>query len=217
MQIFRPGANSFARIILVAIAAAPFLMVGLAYALVQSPYLTQQNIVRQQPVPFSHQHHVGGLGLDCRYCHASVETSRFAGLPPTETCMTCHSQVWTNAELLAPVRESLAQNRPIAWQRVHNLPDYVYFDHSVHVKNGVGCSTCHGQIETMPLTRQVVPLTMGWCLDCHRHPEEALRPRDAIFDQAWTPPRDQTVEGRRLLVAYRIHPEHLTDCSRCHR
>lgn len=217
MQIFRPGADSLARVGLSALAALPVLAVGLGYSISGSPYVTQQNITRNQPVPFSHEHHVGGLGLDCRYCHTSVEKARFAGLPPTETCMTCHSYIWTNAEMLAPVRTSLAENRPIRWNRVHNLPGYVYFDHSVHIAKGVGCSTCHGPVKQMKLMRQVVPLTMGWCLDCHRDPKQDLRPKEAVFDQSWKPAANQTEEGERLLRAYNIHPDHLTDCSTCHR
>jgi hypothetical protein len=217
MQIFRPGANSLARVVIAVVLLGPFALIGIGYRVVGSPYVTAQDVTVQQPIPFSHAHHVGEDGLECRYCHTSVERGRFAGLPPTETCMTCHSQIWTNAEMLAPVRESLAQKRPIAWRRVHRLPAYVYFDHSVHVSNGVGCSTCHGAVETMPLTRQVAPLTMAWCLDCHRDPARALRPRSAIFDQAWTPPPNQEEEGRKLLAEYHIKTEHLTDCSRCHR
>ena len=144
MQIFRPGANTIAILLLASLGVIPVLAVGLAFQIVGSPYVTEQNVTRDQPIPFSHEHHVGGLGLDCRYCHTWVENARFAGLPPTETCMTCHSQIWTNAQMLAPVRASLAENKPIRWQRVHNLPAYVYFDHSIHIAKGVGCSTCHG-------------------------------------------------------------------------
>lgn len=186
-------------------------------ALPFTPHITHQGIVVEQPVQFSHEHHIGGLGLDCRYCHTSVEQSRFAGLPPTHTCMTCHSQIWTNAEILAPVRRSLADGEPIHWQRVHVLPDYVYFDHSVHVTNGIGCSTCHGHVEQMPQVRQVAPLTMGWCLDCHRDPTPNLRPKSAIYDMDWVPPPDQAERGRALIQHYLIQTEHLTDCSRCHR
>jgi hypothetical protein len=216
-QIFRPAANTIAVLLIAALGAAPVVAVGLGYSLMKSPYITNQGITREQPVPFSHAHHVGGLGLDCRYCHTSVSTARFAGVPPTETCMTCHSQLWTNARMLAPVRESLASNTPIHWQRVHVLPDYVYFDHSIHIAKGVGCSTCHGEVDRMPLMRQQAPLTMGWCLECHRHPETALRPKDKVFDMAWTPPPDQEAQGRRLLAEYHIDTAHLTDCSKCHR
>jgi hypothetical protein len=216
-QIFRPWANTVARVILVAILVGPFLLIGLAYAVIRSPYATGQNITLNQPVPFSHKHHVGDNGIDCRYCHTSVENSPFAGLPPTTTCMTCHSQLFASADILAPVRSSLTQHKPIHWQRVHRLPAYVYFDHSVHIAKGVGCTTCHGHVETMPLMRQAAPLTMGWCLDCHRNPAPNLRPQSQIFSTTWMPPRDQLEQGRKLLVQYHIETEHLTDCSRCHR
>jgi hypothetical protein len=216
-QIFRPSADTVARFILVSFIAVPLLLIGLAYAVMRSPYATGQNVTRTQPIPFSHKHHVGDNGIDCRYCHASVETSAFAGLPPTTTCMTCHSQLFANAQMLAPVRLSLVEHKPIHWQRVHRLPHYVYFDHSIHVTKGIGCTTCHGAVETMPLMRQAAPLTMGWCLDCHRNPAPNLRPRSQIFSTTWKSPKDQLEEGRRLLVEYHIDTEHLTDCSRCHR
>ena len=216
-QIFRPRADTIARLAVASLAALPVLLIGLGYTIMGSPYVTGQSVAREQPVPFSHAHHVGGLGLDCRYCHASVEKARFAEIPPTETCMTCHSQLWTNAAMLAPVRASLANDQPIHWRRVHVLPDYVYFDHSIHIAKGVGCSTCHGAVDRMPLMRQTAPLTMGWCLDCHRDPAPNLRPREAVFDMTWTPPRDQTAQGRRLMDEYHIDTKHLTDCSKCHR
>jgi hypothetical protein len=216
-QLFRPVADTIARVILVGALVLPFATAGAFYAVMRSPYVTGQSQVLDQPVPFSHQHHVGGLGLDCRYCHAGVERSPIAGLPPTKTCMTCHSELYTNAAMLAPVRDSLAQSRPIHWNRVHKLPGYVYFDHSIHIAKGVGCTTCHGPVDRMPLMRQTAPLTMGWCLDCHRDPAPYLRPRSEIFSTRWTPPKDQDAEGRRLLTAYHIETEHLTDCSRCHR
>ena len=217
MQIFRPGANALARFLLASLGAVPVLTIGLAYQIVGSPYITDQNVTRHQPIPFSHEHHVSGLGLDCRYCHTSVEKARFAGVPPTETCMTCHSQLWTNAAMLAPVRESLAEKKPIHWLRVNKLPGYVYFDHSIHIAKGVGCTTCHGPIGQMKLTRQAAPLTMHWCLDCHRDPAQALRPREAVFDPDWTPPADDEARSRKLLAAYHIRTDHLTDCSICHR
>ena len=217
MQIFRPGADSVARIVIALLAILPISVVGVGYTLVRSPYVTDQDVVRNQPVPFSHEHHVGGLGLDCRYCHASVETARFAGLPPTDTCMTCHSQLWTNAEILKPVRDSLARDVPIHWQRVHNLPDYVYFDHSVHVAKGVGCSTCHGEVDRMPLMRQAKPLTMSWCINCHRDPTQDLRPLAAVYDMHWTPPADQAALGRQRLLERHIDTARLEDCSICHR
>ena len=216
-QIFHPRADTILRLGLLAIPTLPILGVLLGYMVMRSPYVTSQNITIDQPVPFSHEHHVGGLGIDCRYCHTAAERSRFAGLPPTETCMTCHSQLWTQAPMLAPVRESLARQQPLRWQRVNDLPGYVYFDHSIHLAKGVGCTTCHGPVAAMPLMRQAAPLTMGWCLACHRDPAPNLRPKEAIYDPSWSPPADQRERGEHLLDAYRIRTEHLTDCSVCHR
>jgi hypothetical protein len=216
-QIFRPGADTIARLVLVAIPVVPLATIALLYAVSASPYVTNRSVTRDQPIPFSHAHHAGELGIDCRYCHSGVETSPVAGVPPTHTCMSCHSQIWTNAEMLAPVRQSLAEGRPIRWNRVHRLPDYVYFDHSIHVAKGVGCSTCHGQVTEMRLMRQAAPLTMGWCLDCHRNPAAALRPQDAVFDMTWKPPQDQEQRGQALMAQYHIDAAHLTDCSVCHR
>jgi hypothetical protein len=216
-QLFRPVADSIARVILFAILLTPFIAAGVGYALTNSQYVTGRTITHGQPVPFSHAHHDGELGIDCRYCHTSVEKAAFAGMPPTKTCMTCHSQLYTNAAMLAPVRQSLAEKKPIHWTRVNRLPDYVYFDHSVHIKNGIGCTTCHGPVNEMPLMRQAAPLTMGWCLSCHRNPKPYLRPRDQVFSTSWKPPKDQAEKARRLLVEYHINTEHLTDCSRCHR
>ncbi|KAF2989870.1 hypothetical protein MJC1_03008 [Methylocystis sp. MJC1] len=169
-----------------------------------------------QPVPFSHEHHVSGLGIDCRYCHDTVETAASAGLPPTYTCMTCHSQIWTSAEILEPVRQSLAQNKPLVWRRVTNLPDYAYFNHSIHIAKGVGCASCHGDVAAMPLTWKAKTLTMAFCLDCHSNPSPNLRPKDKIYDTKWkrgaeTPP-EQT-----LLAHYKIGNRDLMECSICHR
>jgi hypothetical protein len=216
-QLFRPGADSIAVIVIVLLFVVPTGAVALAYLMWRSPYATNQDLTRAQPVPFSHAHHVGDLGLDCRLCHKGVETAAFADLPPTHLCMTCHSQIWTNAEMPAPVRQSLANGEPLHWQRVNRLPDYVFFDHSIHIAKGVGCSTCHGPVQDMALMRQQEPLTMSWCLDCHRQPERYLRSKDQVFNMAWTPSPDQEELGRRLMQAYTINPDHLTDCSTCHR
>ncbi|HTY66182.1 MAG TPA: cytochrome c3 family protein [Alphaproteobacteria bacterium] len=179
-------------------------------------YSTQRNIVQPQPVPFSHRHHVSGLGLDCRYCHTAVEVSSNAGLPPVQTCMTCHSQIWTNATMLEPVRQAYATGKTLRWNAVNYLPDYVFFDHSIHVAKGVGCTTCHGPIGDMPLTWKSASLYMSWCLDCHANPAPHLRPHEAVFDPNWRRTPD-TPSGEALLRAYHIHPETLTDCSVCHR
>ncbi|MBP0491406.1 cytochrome c3 family protein [Pararoseomonas indoligenes] len=217
MQIFPPYADTIARAALLATAGALLGGLGLLIVLPFTAHVTRQDITVEQPIQFSHEHHAGGLGIDCRYCHTSVEQSRFAGIPPTETCMTCHSQIWTNAAMLAPVRRSLAEGDPIRWQRVHRLPDYVYFDHSVHVAKGVGCSTCHGAVQRMQQIRQVAPLTMGWCLDCHRDPAPNLRPKEEIYDMDWSAPANQRQQGQKLIHDYLIRTEGLTDCSRCHR
>lgn len=202
---------------MVAIIMVPILAIILTFALWESPYATYQYITRDQPVPFSHEHHAGQLGIDCRYCHTDVEKAAFAGLPPTHTCMTCHSQIWTNAAVLQPVRDSLALNQPIHWQRVNRVPDYVFFDHSIHIAKGIGCTTCHGPVGRMPLTYRAEPLTMGWCLSCHRHPESFVRERSSIFLPQWVPPPDQERKGARLVRQYMIDTHGLTDCSRCHR
>ena len=168
--------------------------------------------------------------IDCRYCHTSVETSAFAGIPPTETCMHCHSQIGVQASVLAPVRASLQTGQPLAWQRVYNLPAYVHFNHSIHIYKGVGCVTCHGRIDLMapleqkfpldsriPVIWQAEPLTMEWCLTCHRHPEKFIRPREYVFNMAWQPPRDQETLGRKLVEQYKVRDAHsLTTCSTCH-
>ncbi len=216
-QVFSRSADTVARVVLGSLVVVPAVALAYGLAIARSPYTTEQKIVITQPVPFSHEHHAAQLGLDCRYCHTGVEKSAYAGFPPTETCMTCHSQIWTNADMLSPVRTSLADNTPIRWQRVHRLPGYVYFDHSIHVAKGVGCTTCHGKVGDMPLMYQASSLTMGWCLECHRDPAPNLRPQAAIFRLDWTPPPDQTVVGHKLLKDYGIEVSHLADCSVCHR
>jgi hypothetical protein len=172
----------------------------------------------EQPIPFSHEHHVRDDGIDCRYCHTSVENSRFAGLPPLSTCMTCHSQLFRDAPVLAPLHRAFAGGEPVRWKRVHDLPGFAYFDHSVHIAKGVGCTTCHGAIDTMPLTRRVASLYMQWCINCHRAPERVLRPRDRVFDVDWKPPPDQEAQGKMLARLYHIRStRELLDCSTCHR
>jgi hypothetical protein len=216
-QLFQPYADTAARGALIALAVSPAILIGAGYAIPRSPFITGQSLVHLQPIPFSHEHHVGFDGLDCRYCHFGAETSRWAGIPPTEVCMTCHSQIFAQAPVLAAARESLASGSPIPWRRVKSLPDYVYFDHSIHLAKGVGCTTCHGQVDQMPLTLQAQPMTMGWCLDCHRDPAPHLRKPDEVFADSWSPPIDQGVEGRKLMAQYEIDTAHLTDCSVCHR
>ncbi len=188
-----------------------------SYTVWWSPYMTQVNDPLAQPVPFSHEHHVASLGIDCRYCHTGAETSAFAGLPPTETCMTCHSQIWRDAPMLEPVRASLRDNKPIAWTRVNDLPDFVFFNHSIHVHKGIGCVECHGPVDRMPITWRSQSLYMKWCLDCHRAPEEHLRPRALVFNPKPTREVSPTSAGSDLARAYSIHKEQLDDCSLCHR
>ncbi|HEX5515779.1 MAG TPA: cytochrome c3 family protein [Gammaproteobacteria bacterium] len=216
-QIFSRQANLLTRLVLASLVLGLPLAFFIGGAYYRSGWRTGQDVIRAQPVPFSHRHHVGQLGIDCRYCHTSVETSAFAGLPSTDICMSCHSQLWTNAEMLAPVRQSMAGDKPIRWRRVHDLPDFVYFDHSIHVQKGVGCESCHGRIDQMPLTRQAESLLMHWCLDCHRQPERHLRPQEAIFTMGWTPPADQLAQGRRLAEAHRLDRNVMVNCSTCHR
>ncbi len=218
-QIFGRSANSIARLILIGAPVGVVVGILAAVIYVRGEGVTDVGIAIEQPVPFSHAHHVGGLGIDCRYCHSSVETSSFAGLPPTETCMTCHSQLWTNAAMLEPVRASLRENKPIHWRRVHDLPDYVYFNHSIHVAKGVPCQACHGRVDRMPLMRKAENLTMGWCIACHRDPALHLRPRAAVFEMGWTPPNgvSRRALGARLMRQYRIHDKNLTNCTICHR
>jgi hypothetical protein len=219
-QIFGKSSNSIARVSLIGLVFGFFGFWGVVYAVYRSPYTTEVNVPRIQEVPFSHQHHVSGLGIDCRYCHDSVENSAFAGIPPTHTCMSCHSQLWTDAPMLAPVRESMASGKPLQWQRVNQTPDFVFFNHSIHVQKGIGCSTCHGRVDEMPLTWKAHSLYMRWCVDCHEAPERNLRPKDQIFNMKWEPPPDQLERGRELLSTYHISKERLSqlrDCSMCHR
>lgn len=216
-QLFRPGANTITVVIIASILIVPFVAIVLVYFFWASPYATTQYLTIAQDVPFSHAHHVGALGLDCRMCHLGVEKAAFAGIPSTHVCMTCHSQIWTNAKMLAPVRKSYATGKPLRWKRVNRVPDYVFFNHSIHIAKGVGCVSCHGAVQKMPLMRQDKPLTMGWCLGCHRDPARFIRPKDKVFDMAWQPPADQHARGKKLMIDYLIHTEHLTDCSTCHR
>ena len=214
-QIFHRSANTIAR---VSIFGAVFFVAGLLGLFAEvnrSPWMTQARVAREQPIQFSHERHVAGNGIDCRYCHTSVEDSSFAGIPPTKTCMNCHSQIFANSPFLEPVRESFRTGRSLQWTRVHDLPDFAYFNHSIHVNKGVGCSSCHGRIDQMPLTYQVPSLQMEWCLECHRAPEKFVRPKAEVFNAAYQPPADQLALGRRLVKEYDIHTR--TTCSTCHR
>ena len=214
-QIFHPSTNTISRVSIVAavLALSAFALVG--GSLQRSPYLTEVGVPRVQPIPFSHKHHVAGLGIDCRYCHTSVEDAAFAGMPSTQTCMNCHRQIWSTSPMLEPVRESFRSDRSLTWIRVHDLPDFVYFDHSIHVRKGVGCATCHGRVDQMPLMWRTQTLHMEWCLDCHRHPERYVRPRDEVFAMDWKAPGDQAALGTMLVHDYGIAS--MTSCSVCHR
>jgi hypothetical protein len=217
-QIFHPSTNPLSK---VSIFGFVFILAGVAGVLTilfRSPLATKEGVFIEQLVPFSHEHHVSGLGIDCRYCHASVEKSSFADIPPTQTCMTCHSQIWADSPVLEPVRESFRTGQPIAWTRVNDLPDFVYFNHSIHVAKGVGCESCHGRVDQMPLTYKANTLYMDWCLGCHRHPERYIRPLENIYDMGWKAPGDQVALGRQLVQEYDIaSPSRLDDCYICHR
>ncbi len=216
-QIFPRSSNALVRATLIGGVVFVVALGAVGWALANSGIITGQGVTVQQAVPFSHDHHVSGLGIDCRYCHTGVETSSFAGIPPTATCYNCHKLIWKDAPMLEPVRESMRTGKPLVWNRVHDLPDFVYFDHSIHVAKGVGCASCHGRIDQMKLVRQEHSLQMAWCLDCHRHPEKFLRPKSEIFDMAWSA-KDQRSLGRRLVKEYHLRPTFaLTNCSTCHR
>jgi hypothetical protein len=193
-QVFDRSSNALARMSLV---LTGLIVIALGVGLDQlqrSPWVTRQGQRPDQPVPFSHKHHVEGLGLQCQYCHTSVEKSSYAGIPPTKTCINCHAQIWTNAELLEPVRHSWATGESIQWIRVHDLPDYVYFNHEIHVNKGIGCASCHGRVDLMPLMYQENTLQMEWCLNCHRNPAVNLRPTSEIYNMAWAgPSKDKPV------------------------
>jgi Cytochrome c7 and related cytochrome c/Class III cytochrome C family len=216
-QIFHPSTNTFSKL---SIFGAVFFLAALLWVIVaisRSSYVTQTEVAREQPVPFSHKHHVSGLGIDCRYCHTSVEEVAFAGIPPTKTCMTCHSQIWSDSPMLEPVRASFRTDRSLEWIRVHDLPDFVYFNHSIHVKKGIGCVSCHGRVDQMPLVWKAHSLDMEWCLECHRHPEQFVRPREYVLRMDWQPADDQLILGEALVKEYHIDKSKLTNCSTCHR
>lgn len=235
-QVFHRSMNAVSRILVFGL---PLLFMGSVVGgsiVYRSGYITGRGDTIDQPVPFSHLHHVGQLGIDCRYCHTSVESSSFAGIPPTKTCINCHQQMWAGSEMLNPIRESYKQNKSVPWERVHNLPDYVYFNHSIHVAKGVGCVSCHGQVNQMPLMYQTKSLLMEWCLKCHRNPEPNLRPASEVTSMTFKPadyvnpetkkkenpetgkPYTQAELGKRMKDEYHVrNPLTLTSCSICHR
>lgn len=214
-QIFPANTNTFAKVTIFGAVFFLAALAGLWNTFIRSSYVTQQEVAVDQPVPFSHDHHVSGLGIDCRYCHTSVEKSSFAGIPPTETCMGCHSQIWRNSPVLEPVRASYRTGKPLEWTRVHDLPDFVYFNHSIHVAKGIGCESCHGRVDKMPLMRKAASLQMDWCLNCHRHPENFVRDREEIYKFGLAS-REHSA-GEELVAHYNIATTQLTNCSICHR
>jgi hypothetical protein len=216
-QIFHPSANTIAK---VSIFGAVFFIAGALWLIIEinrSSYVTRASVTREQPVPFSHKHHVSGLGIDCRHCHWPAEQSNFAGIPPTKTCMTCHSQIWSDSGMLEPVRESYRTDKSIEWVRVHDLPDFAYFNHSIHINKGVGCVTCHGPVDQMALMRQENTLQMEWCWNCHKHPGPNLRPREEVFNPNWQPAEgeDRVALAAKLMKDYNVRSA--LSCSTCHR
>jgi hypothetical protein len=217
-QIFHYSANYWARASIVGAVCLLGFVAWAGWEIDRGAWETRQNQAREQPIPFSHAHHVGGLGIDCRYCHTSVDESSFAGIPPTKTCINCHSQIWNTSPTLEPVRASFRTGESIQWTRVHDLPDFVYFNHSIHVTKGVGCESCHGRVDRMPLMWKANTLEMSWCIDCHRNPQRVLRPLDQITAMGYVPPGDQEEIGRQLMQQYHTPDVRiLTSCSTCHR
>lgn len=241
-QVFPRISNSLARLLIAGIVLSVLGAIGLLYAVYRSPYMNRMGIPPEQPIPFSHKHHVQQLGIDCRFCHTNVEDSSFAGIPTAKTCMTCHSQMWTNAQVLEPVREAFRTNRPVPWVRVHHLPEFVYFNHSIHIAKGVACTTCHGPVDHMEMIAQHSTLWMSWCLECHRHPERFIGPKAMVFKSSWITPHIQDLNQgielakaelpadeaqglntpediRKALVKHRKIPNAMTqsECYVCHR
>ena len=216
-QVFPRSANWASKASILAALLIVASILGVVLNINRIDYVSMVGVAIDQPVHFSHKHHVTGMGIDCRYCHTTVEVSAFAGVPPTETCMTCHSQIWTEAPILEPVRASFRDNKPIEWNRVHDLPDFVYFNHSIHVSQGIGCQSCHGQVDQMPLMKKAHTLNMEWCLDCHRDPAQFIRPRDQVFNMNYEYPANQETLGKSLVADYDVQTSQLTNCSICHR
>jgi len=213
--LFTPRANTLVRLFFGLVLATPAAVVLGLMLLARTPEANAQFDPPVQPIQFDHRHHVGDDGIDCRYCHSGVERSPYAGVPPVALCMNCHAQVWNRSPLLAPLRAAWFEDKSIPWERVYRLPDYVYFNHSIHVNKGVGCVTCHGRVDLMPAVEKVTPLTMGWCLECHRDPAPRLRPREALTNMTWKPEGDAREAGERLKAQY--HVQTRTACTTCHR
>jgi hypothetical protein len=217
-QVFPKSANAWSKASIAGLLIVLGFLGALIMTLQRSDFVTSANRFIEQPVQFSHQHHAGGIGIECRYCHTSVEVSPSAGIPPTKTCINCHSQIWNTSPYLEPVRASFREDKPLRWTRVHDLPDFVYFNHSIHVRKGMGCETCHGRVDRMPLMVQKSSLQMEWCLNCHRDPAQYVRPRDQVTTMGYVPAKAQSELGPELVREYKIaDKEHLTNCSVCHR
>ncbi len=200
-------------LVVLVLVVPPYVVLLVAYG--ASPRTTDVGYQPAQPLPYSHAQHAGKLGIDCRYCHTTVEYAALAAVPPTQTCVNCHANIMPDSRKMLKVRESYATGLPIEWVRVHDLPDFVYFDHSAHVRRGVGCVSCHGRVDKMEVVYQTEPLSMGWCLDCHRKPEEHLRPTAVVTQMDWVPFEERVTLGRRVRRELNIDPS--TDCSTCHR
>lgn len=214
--LFPPWSNTALHTGLVVTASGAIGLPAFLMLWVRTPLETGQNDPVEQPVEFDHRHHVDDGGIDCRHCHDLVEKSRYAGVPATSRCMNCHAQIWNDATATAPLRISFYENRALEWQRVHKLPDFVFFHHAAHVRRGVGCVSCHGRVDQMARVYRVAPLTMGWCLDCHRRPETHLRPLDRITDMEWSPDRPQIEVGLEIKERLGIRPP-VRSCTGCHR
>ncbi len=216
-QIFGPRINTIAR---VSIFVGALIVVELVLILIvffRSNYWREVNVAVEQPIPFSHQIHAGLIGTDCRYCHTSVNQTAYANIPPTETCVTCHTQVKQDSPYIQPVWQSLETGLPIEWRRVHDLPDFVYFNHSIHVTKGIGCTECHGRVDQMPVVWKEEALFMGWCLNCHRNPENYIRPVEEVYNMEWVRPPNQIEMGQALIQEYNINVDRLSNCYICHR
>lgn len=218
-QLFGPTSNIYSKLSLLLAFVLVNTGIFLVLAFERSPYKTNEGVTYEQPIKFSHDHHTAGLGIDCRYCHHTVERAATATIPATEVCMNCHSQIWADSPMLEPVRASYRDNLPIEWNRVYDLPDYVYFDHSIHVTKGVACFTCHGEVDKQPLLKRASSLQMAWCLDCHRDPTKNLRPAAEVTNFRWQPPEggDASYYAHLANEANLADQQRLFSCSTCHR
>ncbi len=214
-SLFRPKHNTLARLSLLILAGGAAGTVGGILLYWRTPPARGMNIPVEQPIQFDHRHHTRDEGIDCRYCHSTVDKSPHAGIPPTELCLNCHSQVWNKSPHLEPVRRSFIEGRPIVWKKVNDVPDFVYFNHAIHVNKGVGCVTCHGRVDEMPAVEKAQPLSMSWCLDCHRNPGPNLRPVEEVTNMEWKPEGDPVAVAAELAKTNEVHTR--TSCTTCHR